>query len=445
MTVVPLLLLSACVGSGSETINYHDRIEQQLAEVPIWKSAIDAEAVEQLTALISNQQLDALVTEALQNNPGLQQTLIALKKSQLQVSSTSADRVPTVNAGFSASKTEDADTVYTGSVTVNWQLDLWQQLADGVDAAQSDAAQQLALYQGARDSLAAEVMTSWLGLISAQHALDIEKQRLETIQLNEQLVEQRYRSGLGSMEDLDSARSATLTTRSSVVASEQTMQTQSRALCSLLGRVSACSLEIADDYPEVITALADLPDQTLRRRPDLLAAFQALKAADYRKKVAYKDLLPSISLQAALQDVADSPGEALLNDPVWSLLAQLTAPIFQGGRLRTAVETAELNRAQSYQAYRETLLTAVYEVRNAFSLEQSLSARQKHLAAAYDSQSSNLERYRSRYRAGTATILELLSVQQNTYDIAAQLNSIKYQRLSNRITLALALGLGVTQ
>jgi outer membrane protein TolC len=40
-------------------------------------------------------------------------------------------------------------------------------------------------------------------------------------------------------------------------------------------------------------------------------------------------------------------------------------------------------------------------------------------------------------------ILDLLSVQQQTFDIESQLNTLLYERLVNRIELGLALGLGV--
>ena len=125
---------------------------------------------------------------------------------------------------------------------------------------------------------------------------------------------------------------------------------------------------MASVYPQVVTPLADLPDQTLQRRPDLQAAYFAIEAADLRTSVAYKDLLPSISLEAAFEDLSDSPQSLLLTDPVWALLGQLSAPLFQGGKLKSAAEVAELQTAQSYQSYRETLLEAIMEVDNALSM-----------------------------------------------------------------------------
>ena len=159
--------------------------------------------------------------------------------------------------------------------------------------------------------------------------------------------------------------------------------------------------------------------------------------------MAYKELLPSISLKAALEDIGNSPQSMLLSDPVWALLGQLTAPVFQGGKLKAAAEVAELQTAQSYEAYRETLLEAINEVENALSLEQSITRRQNHISSALASARNSLKRYQESYRSGLVDILDLLTVQEKTFDLASQLNTLTYERLTNRIDLGPALGLGV--
>ena len=155
-------------------------------------------------------------------------------------------------------------------------------------------------------------------------------------------------------------------------------------------------------------------------------------------------MLPSINLEAALTDIADSPKDALLTNPLWSVLGQLTAPLYKGGQLKTAAEIAELNTAIAYQSYRETLLNAVLEVENALGSERSLMKQQGQIETALNHARNNLAHYRNSYQSGLVTILDLLAIQQNTYDLEEQLDQVIFQRLSNRIDLGLALGLGVS-
>ncbi|MDO6804037.1 TolC family protein, partial [Wenyingzhuangia sp. 1_MG-2023] len=93
------------------------------------------------------------------------------------------------------------------------------------------------------------------------------------------------------------------------------------------------------------------------------------------------------------------------------------------------------------QSYRETLLTAVVEVENALDQEATLARQQEAIQRALESARANETRYVRRYRSGLVDMLDLLSVQQSRYSLEDTLNTLTYQRLSNRITLGLALGL----
>ena len=443
--LLPLaLLVHGCATTGTSP-DYSSQAEQLRNEITAWPAQADAAAVSHLTQLIDSDQLHQLVSQALDNNPGLQQTWLVLRQRQAEQRRIAGGRLPSASAGFQASRSEDTDSSYTGSVSVSWELDLWHRLGDEVAAAGSDSAQQQALYQSARDTLSAEVMQGWLGLIAQQRALEIEQRRLATLEQNEALVLQRYRAGLGSLNDLDSARSASASSRATLAADTQTLAQQQRALQVLVGSSQPLALQMPADYPGVITPLAEQPTQTLERRPDLRAAWLAIEAESLRTRAAYKDMLPSISLQAALQDIAENPAQALLTDPLWSLLGELSAPLYQGGALRAAADIAELTAAERWQAYRETLLGAVNEVSDALGQEQALDQQQAHITEALARQRNSLTQYQRRYRTGGATLLELLEVQQQTYDLEAQLDTLIYNRLTNRITLGLALGLGAPE
>lgn len=419
------------------------KAKEQSSQIESWGQIEDEQKVTILGDLIVSSQLESLVVEALDANPSLQQTLLTLRIKQMEYRQTTGVPKPSIEAGASAAKEEDSDTTYAGSLSIGWQLDLWKKLSDEDAAAAKDVAEQQALYQSTRDILAAEIMKSWLCLISAQANVGIEEERLAVLKQNEVFILQRYRNGLGSLEDLESARTKVASSRATLEEYRETLTQELRALKTMIGRTKSEAIAIPDDYPTVLVPLADLPEQTLQRRPDLKAAYVAIEAADLRTSVAYKELLPSLSLQAALEDVASTPKALLLNDPVWSLLGQLTAPLYQGGQLKAAAEKAELETARTYQSFRETLLNAVNEVEDAIGQEKSLGRRQFHLETALTASRNNYSHYQKSYRSGLVTILDLLNIQEQTFDLEQQLNNLICQRLANRIDLGLALGLGV--
>lgn len=416
-----------------------DTVKGSTALTP-FEGAADTDYLDQL---IVSEQLDSLIQEALAANPTVQQAWLTLQIRQSDRTRIGAAALPTLEYGLAGSKEKSQEASYSGSINVNWEADLWGRMADESSVSDKAAEQQASLLQSTRDTLTAEVMKAWISLIAQKHAITTQSTRLRILDKNKKFITDRYRNGLGNSEDLSSAQSAVSTAHASLEQLTQSFDEQQRSLLGLLGRMDRSGIEIPAQYPDVVLPLVDLPIQNLRRRPDLQTAYVAIEAASLGHSVAYKNLLPSISLRAALSDVAESPKAALLLDPVWSLLGQLTAPLYQGGRLRAAAKVAELEVHVAYQQYRQTLLEAVTEVEDALSREQSLRRRQRYIEQALANSHDSLAKYQRRYSSGLSTILELLNVEQSTYDLESQLDNLIYQRLQNRIVLGLALGLGV--
>ena len=242
---------------------------------------------------------------------------------------------------------------------------------------------------------------------------------------------------------MDESRTATSQSKADLIEYQEDLAIEKRNLQLYLGENRLPSFIANPQYPQVILSLNELPQQSLQRRPDLKAAYLAIEAADLSTSVAYKDMLPSISLSATLSDTASSPSAALFGSPIWSLLAQITQPIYQGGQRKAAVEIAKLETAQAYQNYRETLLTAVNDIENTLGQERVLSQQVLHIKDALNSARKNLTQYEQKYRSGLVELSDLINAQTTAFNLEAQLDNLIYQQLSNRVDLGLALGLGV--
>jgi len=457
------ILLSACTSTDDRALS--ESASSSTGNNVVWQSQARQQESTQtlllnsdttLTDIIDIKELPHLagyIDEALSSNASLQQSLITLRKAQVAIDSAKADRNLNVDASFSASKSETTNSSastspsYSASMNVSWELDLWQKISDGISAANLDAASARASYQSARDSLVANVVRSYIDVLTQQQLLNIEQSRLTVLENNEAVILKRYSTGLGSLDDLDTARTSSANTRATIAQYENALLTAKRTLAVLLGRQnqSLNELNTQVSFPDVLLPLTTLPKQDLARRPDLQAAFYALRATEFEVDVAYKALLPSISLSASFSDNASTPSQALFTNPLWSLLGQMTAPLFQGGALRAQVEDAKLTSANAWWQYRETLLTAVQETQNALDSETALSARISHTNVALANAERSVSTIEGQYRQGLADILDLLSVYDTRFNLQAQAVELHAQKLQNRIDLGLALGLGVSQ
>lgn len=437
-----LTISMAVVLTGCSTFSDTDFAQRAQANTEkVTDSLLEQEPLA-LTMLFSNEQLEALIAQALTDNPNLKQTLMTLKVSQLRLTQSTADQWPNIEGSVSSTKQQNSTTSYSAGLNLNWTLDVWQQLDNTTSAQQASTKALEHAYQQAESLLIANVMQSYLQLIQLNQLIDIETRKVTTLTTNESIIVNRYRKGLTDLKELDTAKSNTQSAQASLVDYQNQYQQVKGNLALLLGR-SSVELELGKLFPDVRKPIEQLDTANIGRRPDLRQAYQSIVASEYQHKVAYKSLLPKLSLTASISNSDVNLHDALFGSSAWQLLGQLTAPIFNSGKLQSEVEVAKLNAEQSYWQFQEKLLSAVNEVEQAVLSEYSLAKRLALTEQAFQSAKRSEATYTERYRQGTVSLIDLLQVQQSTFSLQSQITQLTYQQLNNRIQLGLALGYGV--
>jgi len=186
-----------------------------------------------------------------------------------------------------------------------------------------------------------------------------------------------------------------------------------------------------------------MPTYILTQRPDLIAAERRLAQQGFQIDLAKKALRPSLSLSSSVS--AGGTGLESFFDVdalVASLASNLTAPIFQGGRLQANVDIQKAILEQQLQSYIGTVLNAYLDVENALDAEKRLADIEASLLVAVEESLEAEKRIELRYTEGLATILELLDSQTRRLNAEGQLISARTERLQSRVRLHLALGGG---
>lgn len=406
-----------------------------------------------LLSLVSNTEIEPWLDKALVDNPGLQQLMFELAEAGSLTRQAGAARLPTVSVGTSAARerqidaTDQADTETTAtsyglSLSTRWELDVWDRLADSQNASELDEAALAVDFLYAQRSLSASFIKRWLTWVNARQLLAVEQARLKTLTLNEAIVRERYLSGIGSLQDLEASRTDAEQIAADVAAQQESVAESLRQLQALLGNIQPIN-SLPEQWPDIGFPAIELPAYSMGQRPDLMAAYQRIQAADKRSNVAYKNLLPGFSLNFDLTQNQARTSDLLSTDPGWLLLGQLTQSLFQGGRLRAELKASEQRAGRAYWAYRESLLAALLEVEAGLSQEHSLERQYEALSQALKHAQTSQQQFEKRYRQGLVTILDLLNVQQTTFGIRSRLLQVALDRANNRIDLGLALGLPV--
>jgi NodT family efflux transporter outer membrane factor (OMF) lipoprotein len=254
-----------------------------------------------------------------------------------------------------------------------------------------------------RVSVAAEVALSLLQLRGTQAREAIARRNLASQQQTLQIVQWRAEAGLVTQLDVEQARTAVEQTRAQLPALQSSAAQAMNALAVLTGRApGSLNAELAAPGP-LPAAPPDLvlaiPAEVLRQRPDVQAAERQLTAAAARVDEADAARLPSLSLSGSIGLNALSLGALGSGAGVASLLAGVSLPVFDAGRLRAQVQAQEAARDEATIAWRAAVLTALQEVEDALvslrATREQLAAQQTAAASARVAATLAEQRYRS--------------------------------------------------
>ena len=358
------------------------------------------------------------------------------------------------SAGFGSAQF----SVFEAMFNLSWELDVWGRIRAARTASLLDADATSADYDAARLSLAARVAQNYFALLEARLQTQVAEQSVTDRSNIARVTQGRFEQGLVRGLDVRLALTDLSNAKSQLAQAKNQVQQITRQLEVLLGQYPADDwqktayaipgLSGSPDFPAQQTLPdpprllpAGLPSDLLARRPDLVAAYSRLLAADSRLDSARKLMLPRITLtgaggtrDTALVDLVD-PRSA-----VWNLFAGIMHPLFTGGRIRGGIQLNEARVEEALTRYQDVALNAFREVEQALAAEEWLREQEKALREAVEQTEASHELALYYYRLGFIQILTLLDSYRSNLSAQSAHLSVQRQLLHNRINLYLALG-----
>jgi outer membrane protein, multidrug efflux system len=389
-------------------------------------------------------QLTAAVAEAIVHNADLRVGAARVEQALLYAKLAGAKLYPSVDLlGRGGGKMSGDNSGLQGAaLTLTWEIDLWGRVRYGRRAAAADATSAEADFEYARQSMAALVAKSWF--LATEAGMQVEVARA-TIRDGEELVrlaETRSRVGIGNDEDVFVARASVGTYRDALREIELGREQAVRALELLLGRYPAAAAAVTAKLPGQPDAVpSGLPSELLERRPDVVAAERRVAAAFNRIHEAKAARLPAIALTTSVSAI--SSDLFVLQDrdnPIWSVGANLLAPIFRGGALKTQVEIRTAEQKQAIAAYAAVGLRAFGEVENALSAEIAAREREQILAQTLSDNQRALQVVQTQFKVGTTDLRFVTQRQLALNATQSALIRVQAEQRVQRVNVHLALG-----
>jgi NodT family efflux transporter outer membrane factor (OMF) lipoprotein len=405
---------------------------------------------------LGDPQLDALIAEALHDNPGLGIADARARAAQAEAGVAEAARGPSVNGGAAiagarppaallGNKAHFAMAKY-GYASFKWDLDLWGGKRAAWEAAVGQARAAEIDARAARIELSGNVARAYAQLGYAFTQQDLAAGELKRATQSRELTRQRVAGGIDNQIQLKEADTEVATAEQDAALAKRAVDAARSSLAVLLGKGPDRGLEIARPQllkPAELAVPSNLPLDLVGHRADLVAARWRVEASAKDIKVARTEFLPNISIGAMAGVISMGGGNPLtLPSRFYQFGPSLSLPIFDSGRLRANLSGKDAQYDLAVAQYNQTLVGALNQVTDELSALQSvqdqLAAQQRAQGAAQQAWQLALQRY----QAGIGSYLEALVVRQQLLTANRGVAALQAQQVDLSVQLIQALGGG---
>src|SRR5262245_44726216 len=341
-------------------------------------------------------------------------------------------------------KTTDAFTLHSLPIDLSWELDVWGRIRRTVEASEATAQASDADLEAARLSARAELAQDYFQL----RAFDAQKQILtETVaayQKTLDLTNNRYNSGVASRGDVLQAETQLKTTQAQDNDVGVDRAQLEHAIALLIGKapvdfsIAEAPLEAS---PPVVPA--GVPEELLKRRPDVAASERTMAAANAQIGVAEAAYYPTVSVN--LQGGFESSNLAKWFSTMgrfWSAALGATQTLFDGGLRGAQVDQARAAYDASVATYRQTVLSGLQEVEDNLAAQRILDSEAQAQEEAVQAAQQSLTVTLNQYRAGIVSYLNVVVAQAIALNNQRVAVDILGRRMNASVLLIKALGGG---
>lgn len=402
--------------------------------------------------------LDALIEQALIDSPNLQAASARLRRASAIAGETESALWPRINASSSNTRERFSERglippPYAGTTqSINelqlsgqWEIDFFGKNREALQAALGEVRASEAERQAARQLLASNVARGYYNLARLLAQRELAEARQLQRQDLAQLVERRFKAGIDTQVELESARGVIPENARDIAALDEQLGLARHALAALAGKLPDALDALAPRLPVVapLTLPQALPANLLGHRADVVAARWRVESAVHGMDSTKAMFYPNINLNAFagfsaigfnqwLDSGSRQPGIGLA----------ISLPIFDASRLRSLYRVSAATLDASVASYNGTLLDALRDVADQLTTLQSLTTQMARQQATLASAQRSYDLALQRYHADIADRLNVLNVESGL--IAQRRASIDLQArwIDSRIRLIHALGGG---
>ena len=381
------------------------------------------------------------LTQAYETNPLLQSARARQRGTDETVPIERAAGLPSVTSDTtytefvkkSANSFTSPDRVLSAQVQLGVPIYSGGAVKNAVKAAKTRVEAGQADLRGTESAIFSQVVAAYMDVILSEAIVGLRRNQVEVLGVNLQATRDRFEIG-----DL---------TRTDVAQSQARLalaEGDARTAAANLAAARETYIRLVGTPPGVLAPpppLPNLPDSAegavaiaLENNPDLIAAREDAKAAQYDVDVAGAGRLPKVSLysQGGYNDYFGTLGSGVpgadfaQSEKSAQVGARLSLPLFQGGRPAAQRRRAQAFASAAMEAEIGAERDAIAQTRAAYSSWVAARELIDSSQVAVDAAELSLEGVRAENTVGNRTILDILNAEQEL--ISAQVRLVTARR-----------------
>ena len=356
----------------------------------------------------------------------------------------SATRERSASSNFGNNTTVSRGVINAGSLegNVSWAPDLWGKVRRTIEENKATAEASQATLANATLSEQTALATAVIDLRVTDANIDLLQKTVDTYKEFLRVVANQGSAGITPPSDVISARTQLENAQANLIALGVSRAKYAHAIAVLVGK-NPEELDLPHDatIPTLPTIPTGVPSTLLQRRPDIAVAERDMAAQNAAIGVAIAAYYPDVSLTGA-DGFSQSPLAGLLHiaNHVWSLGADVSETVFDGGARHGQVAAAKAAYEAAEANYRGTVLAAFQNVEDDLSGLRILAQQAEVLDAAVHDASRGSEIAFNEYQAGTVDYTTAATAQTTYLNTQQSALSVQQQRLLDAVSLVGDLG-----
>lgn len=403
--------------------------------------------------------LDSLINMAMKENYNLQAAMQRIEMASRAIEVARAAYYP--NLGVSAGYTKGQSSGAAGSTVVKsspysyftlgasmqWEIDVFGKISKNVKAQKAAYNAMRAEYDGTMITLAANVAKAYINLRMYQSELAVARKHLEGQQKVLAIVEARFKAGLADMLDVAQSKTVVASTQASIPSLEAMIDASINSLALLTGHYPYEVYDWLAEYspmPEVVYgAQMGVPNDLLRRRPDIIEAEENLAQCAAQIGIAKSDFLPTLAITGSIGTQSHDAKHLFGSHSLYYEVAPtLSWTVFDGMARNAKTAEAKAQMEASIDTYNYTVMNAVVEVGNATTTFKSSMETVRLEQDVIDESKKALDLSLDLYKRGLSPFSNVVDAQITNLENQNAMLTAKGNALTAVVALYEALGGG---